>query len=98
MDRERKYEVGEFNLSRVRNRNEIRVIEALKKALAHTSEFCGCQICIEDIYAAAMNQIPAHYVQNGAIVLRPRGASGEEIEVVVGGALELVKQKPNHPA
>ena len=96
MEAEKQYGVGEANLWRVRNRNEIRVVKAIKNALKNTNGFCGCQLCIEDIYAAAMNQIPAHYVQTGSIVLRTQGASDDEIEAVVGGALELVKQKPNH--
>ena len=57
------------DLEAVYNRNEKRIIKALKQVLAELTEPLSPK-AIQDIYALALNKIPAHYVHRGTIVLR----------------------------
>ncbi|MEE8396036.1 MAG: late competence development ComFB family protein [bacterium] len=98
MAREDKYLVGSMNLAEIRNRNEIRVIKALGEMLKDSPDFCGCQLCVEDAYALAMNQVLPHYVQRTTIVLAPKTVSEESIRESVASALKQVGWNPNHPA
>ena len=57
MDFEEKYQVNGVSLERVRNRNELRVVKAMRSMLPEQEGFCGCRVCIEDVYAATASNI-----------------------------------------
>lgn len=96
MNPDRQLKVGGFNLGTIQNRNEARIVAAMRALLERDDSFCGCRLCLEDVYALAMNQTPAHYVQSGAIVLGTRTPPDGEIERIVLGAMERVRTTPNH--
>jgi hypothetical protein len=91
------YGIDGHDLGRVRNRYELRVIEALRAALPKQVDFCGCTLCIEDVYAITLNRIPAHYIQTGAIVLHPPDVGPDQIEAHVRSAIDQVRAQPKHP-
>lgn len=92
------YEVNGFPLDQVRNRNETRVVKAMQTVMPKVQNFCGCRLCVEDVYAASLNQLPSHYVQFGAIILKATDPSDGELEAIVSDVVGRVTQNPNHPA
>jgi hypothetical protein len=68
----------------------------LREELPNAQGFCGCRLCVEDVYAAALNQVPAHYVQTGSIVLQ-RLPSDDDLRRQVVDALTRVGSHPKHP-
>ena len=84
-------------MERVRNRNELRVVKAMRSMLPEQEGFCGCRVCIEDVYAATASNIPAQYVQFGAIILRPKSPSDAELMAVLADSFAKVREHPNHP-
>ena len=59
-----------IDFSTVHNRNEGRVLRELKKMYAELPEALRSPKAIQDIYALALNSLPARYTQPGSIVLR----------------------------
>lgn len=92
-----RYQVYDISLEKVRNRQEARVVTAMRTLLPQAEDFCGCRLCVEDVYAIALNALPAHYVQSGSMVLRKEPPSVQDIERAVGDALDKVRVRPNHP-
>ncbi len=90
-----KYMIGDIDLSTVRNRNEIRVAEALAAALAALPENSLSRDAVYDVYACALNYLPARYVQGGSIVLRDP-VTKNEVELAVKKALSRVKNSPKN--
>jgi hypothetical protein len=92
------YSINGFSLASVRNRVESKVIAAMRARLPREQGFCGCRLCVEDLYAIALNSLPAHYVQSGSLVLQNTPPGPGNIERAVADALDEVKSRPNHPA
>jgi len=97
MDQDTRYLVGGYSLRHVRNRQELRVVDAMNRVLPTVNDFCGCRICVEDVYALTLSKLPAHYVQAGAIILRPKGPSDQDIDAAVMESVNAVREHPNHP-
>lgn len=91
------YQYNDFSLEPIRNRQESRVVAAMRDLLPPADDFCGCRLCVEDVYAIALNDLPAHYVQNGSLVFRRQPPSDEDIQRAVADALDKVRVRPNHP-
>ncbi|SHN69216.1 late competence development ComFB family protein [Desulfovibrio litoralis] len=90
-----KYEFGDANLYDIRNRNELRVIKAIEEYL-QDNQFLGFNAKdIQDIYALALNNLPARYTQVGTIVLRDPVKDYEVSEAVERSALQ-VQKVPKH--
>lgn len=83
------------DLSRISNKNEKRVIQAMEKILATISDWDPEALDIQDIYALALNSLPPRYVQEGTIVFNER-VKNEEVEKVVREAIEKVRTSPNY--
>ena len=92
-----KYIIGETTLEHVRNRHEARVIDTMRAILSDMKDFCGCRICLEDVFAVAMNGLPAHYVQSASIVLKKMPPTEQDISRAVADAIDVVQVRPNHP-
>lgn len=60
----------DVDFSAVHNRNESRVLRELKKLYAELPKDLRSPKAIQDIYALALNGLPARYTQPGSIVLR----------------------------
>ena len=93
---EERYLYNDFSLASVRNRQESRVVRAMREIVPKDPEFCGCRICVEDVYAMALNLLPAHYVQSGAMVLGEPPPNDDDIRRAVTDALDTVRVRPNH--
>jgi Late competence development protein ComFB len=91
------YRFNDFSLETIRNRQEARVADAMRELLPLADDFCGCRLCVEDVYAIALNELPAHYVQHGSFVLRKQLPSDEDVRRAVTDALDKVRVRPNHP-
>ncbi|MDD3618923.1 MAG: late competence development ComFB family protein [Desulfobulbaceae bacterium] len=83
------------DLSRISNKNEKRVIQAMEKILATIDDWEPEVLDIQDIYALALNSLPPRYVQEGTIVFNER-VKNDEVEKVVRDAIEKVKTSPNY--
>ena len=88
-----KYLVAGAYLADVRNRNEIRVTDAMRLML---EEYGNPELGMEtilDIYACALNQLPSRYAQQGSIILgdpvRP-----QDIRTAVENAMLRVMGNP----
>lgn len=92
-----KYKFNKYSLDKVRNRQEARVIDTMEQLLSGAGEFCGCRLCVEDVYAISLNAVPAHYVQAGSMILRQQPPSQQDLARVVQDAIDKVKVRPNHP-
>ena len=92
-----KYAVNNVSLENIRNRHELLVIRIMQEILDDVDDFCGCSICLEDVYALTLNKVPPHYVQTGSIILRPQAPSDLELDLFVRESVETVRHHPNHP-
>jgi hypothetical protein len=92
-----RYHIYDFSLEKVRNRQEARVIAAMRLRLPTAPDFCGCRLCVEDVYAIALNALPPHYVQSGSMVMRRVPPTEQDVERAVADALDKVRVRPNHP-
>ncbi|MFC1724735.1 late competence development ComFB family protein [candidate division KSB1 bacterium] len=91
-----KYKIDEYSLEHIRNHNEVEVIKAMKKVLSQNSDFCGCSLCLEDVYALSLNMLPAKYKQSSSIMLTKDKVPAAKIESVVVQAIEKVSGHPSH--
>lgn len=91
-----KYESFGVNLSSVRNAWETKLIKILNEVLPDFPEFDYCTICIQDVYALAMNQLNPKYVQHGTVLL-VKEYTNQDFRDVIEIAIEKVLKNPNHP-
>jgi len=95
MDIETLYTFGNASLYKIRNRNELRVIKLLGEVLPETPGYTPEALDIEDIYALTLNILPAHYVQEGSIVLHDP-VDDTTIRDALRQAIRSVGQRPNY--
>lgn len=93
---DQRYEVNGVPLERVRNRQELRVIEHMRAILPRVSGFCGCELCIEDVYAASLSQLPPQYIPLGSFAPRKDHGQEADIAAVVRRVIDKVRTRPNH--
>ena len=92
-----RYEVNGVDLSRIKNRNERRVIARMKTLLAEYADFEPDILAIQDIYALALNLLPARYTQQFTIVLQDP-VDDTAVENAVRKAIEKVRANPTEKA
>lgn len=92
-DQRTKYTVDDVDMFSVRNRNEARVAECMREEVEQRKDTYFSEKALQDIYAFALNQLPARYAQGGTIVLREPIRKGA-IRKVVREAFELVTKNP----
>ena len=88
-----KYKLGSADFFDIRNRNECRVIKALREFLLTKNSLLLSSKDIEDIYALALNMLPPRYAQRGTIVLRD-SVTKKEIDTAVQDAYAHVMERP----
>ncbi len=91
--KEERYQVRGVDLARIRNRNERRVISQMKLLLAEDEEFNPDILAIQDIYALALNMLPARYTQVFTIVLK----DPVDDETVAGAVRKAIAQVRANP-
>lgn len=64
-----KYRLGDTSLYDIRNRNETRVVKALHQWLGEPDTPSLNPRQLQDVYALALNLLPARYAQRGTIVV-----------------------------
>jgi hypothetical protein len=95
MDLEAQYSFENIPLYNIRNRNELRVIRHLRDILQEYPDYVPEALDIQDIYALTLNQLPAHYVQEGSIVLH-EPVDDTTIRDCVREAIQSVRKHPNY--
>ena len=90
-------ELSDIDFSRVRNRNEKRVLNALEQVLADKPGRTGLKLSdtkdVQDIYALALNRRPARYAQPGTIVVGDP-VRDEDVAEAVLDAFDTVVRRP----
>ena len=97
MDAKNKYWIKDFSLENIRNRQEVRMVELMRKVLPTRADFCGCRLCVEDVYALSLNSLPAQYSQTGSLVLRTTMPTEIDMVDILHQAMDKVAAVPNHP-
>lgn len=93
------FEVAGHSLQDLGNIHEQAVLEALREIYAGKNPPCGCALCVEDIYALALNSLPPRYVQATRLEDYLQSADAvkpADIRKQVQQAVKKVRQKPNH--
>lgn len=86
--------VNGVDLSGIRNRNEARVAVLMTEVLRDDyPDYILDRLDIEDIYALALNFLPARYAQQGSIVLGKK-PSDSEIRQTIRDAADKVLENP----
>lgn len=88
-----KYLLNDVDFFDIRNRNEARVIKIIKKVMETPPYYQPSEKDLYDIYALALNSLPARYAQQGTIVLRDP-VRDREIEEAVRKAFAIVVENP----
>lgn len=90
-------EIADIDFSIVRNRNEKRVLKALNNMVSAHRGKARVELLdakdFQDIYALALNQLPARYAQPGTIVVGDP-VRDDDAERAVMEACEIVANRP----
>lgn len=65
-----RYLIAGVDVSDIRNRNEVRVLEKMREVLEEMGPVDLSHQQMRDAYALALNLLPARYKQSGTIILR----------------------------
>lgn len=93
-----KSHVADVDLSHVRNRNEQRVAKCLGELIKSKGLDGITPDIIKDVYALALNNLPARYTQQGTIVLREPVRTEMIEQVVSDSLLHVLKNPKKRPA
>ena len=82
----------------LKNINEKRVWAMLSEYLdkMDTGNMCLCGICLTDIAAITLNNIPAHYQTEENLVIAKERVTDVEIYKQLKKAVETVSETPHH--
>jgi hypothetical protein len=94
--RQKSYQFAGMDLSSIRNRNERRVIAFLPEIFKEYPDFEQSIINVQDVYALALNQLPARYTQSFSIVLDDHVDEGR-IKDAIRYAIKKVRDNPTGP-
>jgi len=78
----------------IRNRNEDRVIELMGEILDESPDFLPRREDIEDVYALALNMLPARYAQQVCLVME-EPVTDEMIRLMLREAVRTVMARPH---
>jgi hypothetical protein len=70
-------------------------LEAEKRLESCAIWHMNCSIDIQDIYALALNKLPARYIQKGTIILIEL-VTNTEVELSGKRAIQTVRENTNH--
>lgn len=78
----------------IRNRNEDRVIALLVEVVNEFPGFSPSRADVEDIYALALNMLPARYVQVVSLIME-EPVTDEMIRLMLREAVRTVQDRPH---
>jgi hypothetical protein len=78
------------DFSRIRNRNESRVQAAMTAFLDEHPAWQPQAVDLEDVYAAALNRLPARYRQRGTVVLHEPVSDAQVRAAVLQAVSQIV--------
>lgn len=90
------YRFAGVDLSGISNRNERRVIKLLAEIWKEYPELEQNLINVQDVYALALNLLPARYTQSFSIVLKDP-VDALQIGDAIRQAIEKVRDNPTGP-
>lgn len=93
------YDVVGHQLEHIVNYHETSVLAEMRALYEKKADLCRCEICIEDIYALALNSLSPRYVQETRAGQYERSSQFipiEEVRVKVEEAAAKVGGNPNH--
>lgn len=93
------YKVAGSDLFDIINYNEPMVLEVMRELYEEDGDACRCNLCVEDVFALALNALPARYIQPTS--LRTYSVSEHFIDrkailTAVHDAMKRVKEAPKH--
>jgi hypothetical protein len=88
-----KYMLGDISFFNIRNKNELRIINRMPAILAEFTDFVPDPLQLEDIYALALNMLPARYTQQHSFVIR-ESVSPEMVDHAIREAALKVRSSP----
>jgi competence protein ComFB len=93
------YRVEGHSLGEIFNFNEQAVLETMREIYESDPSLCKCSLCIEDIFALALNSLPPRYIQATSMTeyeASPDYIGNDEVREKVATAVEKVSKRPNH--
>ncbi len=85
------------DLENVYNLNEDAVAEAIERVLADYDSMCKCRMCLEDVFALALNKLPAKYIQSYYPTHDiAKLLDKKQVEKSVKAAVKQVEKSPHH--
>jgi hypothetical protein len=84
------------NLENIRNTLELRVVALMEPVLLRHPDYEPSSYDIQDIYALALNSLPARYVQSGSIELSGKVPDADLLQAVEQ-AMARVRARPTFP-
>lgn len=93
---ENRYQFAGVDLGGVRNRNELRVVKMMDEVLEQYPEVARDVLNIQDIYALALNLLPARYTQRFSIVLNDP-VTDQHVRDALQKAVKQVRANPTGP-
>lgn len=90
-----RYILNGIDVSDIRNRNEVRIVEKMREALEQMGDPNLSPQSLRDAYALALNLLPARYKQSGTIVLREPLRESHLREAVARALKQVLAQPKN---
>ena len=89
------YTIGGYSLKNIRNKNEEKVIISMRRILNEFPNFCGCDLCIEDVYALSLNSLKPKYQHHFSLTVN-RDNENVDIDRKIKNQIRKVMKNPNH--
>lgn len=96
MAKNEKYVINNYSLESVKNRHEDRVIKIMRSEIPKSKKFCGCSICLEDVYAMSLNSLTPRYQHTHTVVLDYKGEDEAALKKIIKAQIKDVQKNPNH--
>lgn len=93
------YEVESHSLYEIINYNEPLVLRMMRDFYSADEDLCRCVICVEDVFALALNSIPPRYIQSTSLQAYRSSISfidEDRIRQKVRDAVTKVHESPKH--
>lgn len=93
------YTIEGNSLAEIVNINERTVLKIMREIYAADPALCRCSMCVEDVYALALNALPPRYIQSTSLEVYEasrRFIPREQVRAKVLAAVTKVQAAPKH--